>query len=80
MGIQQRFTQHPASVDETYLEHFKVASGIGRELVSAGFACMMHAFVPSMCETTGSTKINELNARIAGRGDNAASLELRQVG
>jgi hypothetical protein len=79
MGIQRRFTEHPASVDETYIEHFKVASGIARELIVAGSACLLHAFVPSMCETTGSSKVRELNARIAGRGDCPEEVELVAV-
>jgi hypothetical protein len=58
------FTQHPASVGETYGEHFAFAIGVGARMVIGGLACMLHAFVPELCKTTGSRAIRELALRL----------------
>ena len=74
MNLRQRFTEHPASVDETYLEHFKVAAHFSRQLFGAAFACAVHAVMPSMHQTTASTKVRALcDEMTAGkRGEVAA--------
>lgn len=71
MELRRHFTEHPASVGETYFEHMKVASGFARTLAKATVACTVHAIVPSMCEKTASTAIKELHARMTAgaRGD-----------
>ena len=40
------FTDHPASVGESYAEHLVTASGFGLRMVLAGLACMVHALLP----------------------------------
>lgn len=60
MSIRQRFTEHPASVGETYFEHFRMAAHFSRQLFGAAFACAMHAVVPSMHQTTASSKVRAL--------------------
>ena len=40
------FREHPASVGESYVEHFGVATSFGFTLVMAGFACLVHAIFP----------------------------------
>ncbi len=64
MEIQRHFTEHPAAVGESYLEHMRVASGFARTLAKATVACTIHAIVPSLCERTASTAIRELNERM----------------
>jgi hypothetical protein len=54
------FTDHPASVGETYREHFAVAMGISRQLAGAAAAAFVHALVPRFHETTASDRIRAL--------------------
>jgi hypothetical protein len=55
------FTEHPASVGETYLEHMGVAFGFALRLVGAGAACFVHGLVPFLFTRTGSTMITHLH-------------------
>ena len=72
--LRRRFTEHPASVDETYGEHFRVAIGFARTLAVAAGAAAVHAVVPSLCERTASRRIVELHERIS-TGHRAAVTE-----
>lgn len=60
MQLPAMFTQHPASVNETYAEHARCASHFAKELALAAGAAAVHAVCPSMFETTASTKIKAL--------------------
>lgn len=73
MDVRRHFTEHPASVGESYFEHMRMASGFARTLAKATVACTVHAIVPSMCEKTASTAIKDLHARMTAgaRGDSA---------
>lgn len=68
MGISTRFRKafidHPASVEETYFEHFRVSMHYARELLTAGAKAMLHAVVPGMCCTSASDKIKQLNSEV----------------
>ncbi|MGJ8622004.1 MAG: DUF6356 family protein [Yoonia sp.] len=65
------FLDHPASVDETYLQHMRFAFGFAFWLVAAGLAALVHAIIPALCETTASRILHRLHARIARRHDAA---------
>lgn len=58
------FRDHPASVNETYLQHMGVASSFGWAMLKASGACFVHALVPGLCEKTGSTIIRNLHNRM----------------
>jgi len=76
MTLKQFFTEHPASVDETYFEHFKVAARFARCLTLAAGAAAVHAVVPSMCTTTASERICQLHDEMtSGKRGTAAVLE-----
>jgi hypothetical protein len=62
--MRRFFTEHPASVGETYGEHFAFAIGVGSRMVGGGLACMLHAVFPEFCKTTGSRTIRELALRL----------------
>jgi hypothetical protein len=74
MDIRAKFTEHPASVDETYFEHMQVASHFARELFGAAICCAIHAVFPWRHCTTGSSKVKELHAEMTAgaRADVAA--------
>lgn len=58
------FTQHPSSVNESYLQHLFMATIFGLKLLLASIACFLHAIFPFMFERTGSQVITELNQRM----------------
>ncbi len=62
------FTEHPASVGETYAEHMAVALGYGVRLLGAGCAAVVHALVPALFETAASDAIREMHAEMENRG------------
>ena len=54
------FTEHPASVGESYFEHMGVASSFGISMLLAGCACLVHAVLPFAFVKTGSDTITSL--------------------
>lgn len=58
------FTEHPASVDESYLEHLRHASGFAASMIAGGFACLVHAVLPFLFTTTGSGVVATLYTRM----------------
>lgn len=64
LSFRKAFTDHPASVNETYFEHFRVASHYSRELAGASLKALVHAFVPGLCCTSASEKIKELHGEV----------------
>lgn len=61
------FLEHPASVDESYLQHMRFALGFAFWLMVAAGAALLHALVPALCETTASRILKRLHARIMNR-------------
>jgi hypothetical protein len=73
MSPYKLFTEHPATVGETYFEHLGAAAGFAGWMLLATLACSIHAIFPFLCVTTGSSIIKRLHdrmvvnrARIAG--------------
>ena len=64
MNLTRKLTEHPATVGETYGEHFVTAMGFGLALFKAAFCCVVHAILPFMFEKTGSMCITELHERM----------------
>ena len=60
----RRFTDHPATVNETYLQHLATAFGFGARMVVGGVACMVHGVLPWLCLTRGSDTIRLLHHRM----------------
>ena len=60
----RRFTDHPATVNETYFQHMAVASGFGGRMLVGAFACFVHAVFPWLCLTRGSDTIRTLHHRM----------------
>jgi len=58
------FTEHPASVDETYSEHFGSALSFGTKMILAGVACVVHGVLPAVFVTRGSDTIRALHERM----------------
>ena len=73
MRIGRHFTEHPASVGETYGQHFRVAMRFSRCLAKAAGAAAIHAVVPSLCSKTASAEICKMHD-ILTTGPRAANL------
>ena len=58
------FISHPRSVGESYFEHQRVAFSFAGALLLAGFACLLHAVIPGLCERTASSRIAMLHERM----------------
>jgi len=58
------FTEHPASVGESYFEHLRVASGFSFNMITGGLACLVHAIFPFLFTHTGSGIIASLNTKM----------------
>jgi len=58
------FIEHPASVDETYSEHFISALSFGTKMIVAGVACVVHGLLPAVFVTRGSDTICALHERM----------------
>lgn len=66
--ISRAFTAHPASVGETYGEHFRFASRFSFRLLVAGLAAAVHAVIPCLFEKTASRMIAEMYRQTHNRG------------
>ena len=64
MNLNRAFTEHPASVGESYSEHLFRAVYFGTRMVFAGAACLVHGVLPFLFVRTGSRTISELNERM----------------
>jgi uncharacterized protein DUF6356 len=58
------FTEHPATVGETYVQHFQTAVGFSMRMIGGGLACLVHAVFPFLFESTGSATIRSLHERM----------------
>jgi len=64
MNLHRLFTEHPASVDETYGEHLAQATSFGTRMILGGFACLIHGLLPFLFVKTGSRQIGNLHNRM----------------
>lgn len=62
------FTAHPASVDESFGEHFIFAMKFAGLLFAAAGAALVHAILPFMFEKTASRIIAKLYLKTHDRG------------
>jgi len=65
MRIARLFTDHPATVGESYFEHMAFATRFGLTMIGGGLACLVHALFPFACVTRGSETVAQLNETLA---------------
>ncbi len=75
MSLKQKFTEHPASVGETYGQHFAAAMGFSGALFGAAICCAIHAILPFTFEKTGSNCIRDLHERMVAKRNRVAAGE-----
>ncbi len=61
------FTDHPASVGETYGEHMGIALSFGARLLGAGCAAIVHAVLPALFQTAASDAVRAMHAEMQNR-------------
>jgi hypothetical protein len=66
--ISRVFLEHPAKVEETFLEHMFFALKFSGLLFAAAGAALVHALVPCLFEKTASGIIAKLYAKTHNRG------------
>lgn len=74
------FTDHPASVGETYTEHMHTAAWFGWRMLVGSLACFVHALLPFLFTRTGSATIAQLHDRMVVnrvRAERAAGVPAR---
>jgi hypothetical protein len=64
LTLHHLFTDHPATVGETYLQHLASAWGFSWRMMLASIACLIHALLPFLFEKTGSRAITQLHDRM----------------
>jgi hypothetical protein len=69
------FTEHPASVGESYGEHMATAGWFARELLIAGFACAVHSVLPFLFVRTASVRVEKLYERMVRNRHRAQPLQ-----
>jgi len=61
---QRLFTEHPASVNETYFQHFANSARFGLRMIGGGLVCLVHALLPGVFCTKASDTICDLHERV----------------
>ena len=61
------FTDHPASVGESYPAHWRVATRFGLRMIGGGVAALVHGVFPFLFTTTGSRTIEALHGEIVAK-------------
>lgn len=77
--LRQLFLDHPASVGESYAEHFGVASRFGWRLTRGGLGCMAHAVLPFAFKTAGSDTVRELHDQLVAKRAAARAAQLQMT-
>jgi len=65
--LRKYFTAHPATIGETYFEHFAWAVSFSGTMFVGSIACLVHAFVPGFFVHTGSGIVERLHQRMVTR-------------
>jgi hypothetical protein len=63
------FTEHPATVGETYAQHFVHAMSFAVTMFLGSLACLVHALLPFLFLKTGSNCIVRLHDRMVVNRD-----------
>ena len=63
-SIRRLFSDHPASVGETYLQHCRYALSFGGTMLRGAIACFLHAMFPWAHTRTGSNTVIRLHDRM----------------
>lgn len=77
--FRRLFLDHPATVGESFTEHFGVASRFGWRLTRGGLACMTHAVLPFAFKTAGSDTVRELHDQLVAKRAAARAAQVQMT-
>jgi len=64
MSLRNPFTEHPASIGETYLVHLGHAGRFALQMMMGGGACLVHSVLPFLFADTASRVIAQLHQQM----------------
>ena len=73
--MKQLFTDHPATVGETYGQHMGSALSFAGPLFVAACCCLVHAVLPFVFEKTASGKVQDLYRRMVTNRHSASNID-----
>ena len=59
--------EHLDLTNETYIQHFKVATCVGLSMIYGGIQALIHAIYPGILTKAASTKIKKLYSLVSGK-------------
>ena len=62
--------EHLEVTNETYIQHFKVATCVGLSMIYGGVQAIIHAIYPGILTKAASNKIKKLYSLVSSRSDN----------
>jgi len=77
--FRKLFLNHPASVGESYVEHFGVAGRFGLTMVIGGAGCMVHALLPFVFKTRGSDTVRALHVEMVAKRSAARAAQTQMT-
>ena len=63
----KEFTEHPNSLNESYLKHMISAGYYGFKMIFTGFGCIIHGILPFLFESAASDCATEINELVKNR-------------
>ena len=75
MHLKQLFLDHPASVGETYWQHFASAMSFCVTMLLAALCCAIHALLPFVFQKSASKIIASLHDRMLAQRSRLAKAE-----
>ncbi len=67
--LKRAFTEHPASVGESYFQHMGMAFSFSAKMLGAGVCCFFHGLFPFLFVKTGSQCIADLHDGMVANRD-----------
>ena len=77
--IRALFLDHPATLGETYWQHFGVATRFGWRLTTGGLRCMAHGLLPFAWKTSGSDTVRALHAELVAKRSAARAAQTQMA-
>lgn len=79
-SLLSAFTEHPASVGESYFQHLASATSFSLRMFRAGLCCLVHGLFPFLFVRTGSNAVTNLHERMVLNRDRRQSSVSRDAG
>jgi Family of unknown function (DUF6356) len=71
----RRSRAHLRQAGESYFDHLRFASVVALMMIGAGLACLIHAIVPALCQTSASATVRQLERLFENRHELGSAAE-----